>query len=148
MSRICLIVLFLLLQSTLSTAQTGYKDIDAEKYSRSALINIDSDTKTSVYYKDTSICKIRREFIGGTFSSTTIYYLKNGKLAESVYVSLRKPNVYFEEHLYFSNGKLVKWITSDKKKGVPGSKAFTDKENLALHFFETELNEVKDNTKK
>lgn len=147
MFRFCsILILFSLFSNT--KAQTGYKEIDSAKYSKTDILNIDVNTKTQVFYKDSEIRKIRRDFTGSSFSSTTIYYIKDGKLSQAVYASFRKPNVYFDEHLYFTNGKLVKWLTSDKKKGVPGSAAFIDKEKLALHFFEVELNEIKAKVKK
>ncbi|HWY10178.1 MAG TPA: hypothetical protein VN026_02580 [Bacteroidia bacterium] len=143
-----LYILILFSVLSISKAQTGYKDLDTAKYSKTDILNTDANTKTKVFYKNVEISKIQRDFVGGSFSSTTIYYIKDGKLSQSVYASLRKPNAYFEEHLYFSNGKLVKWITSDNKKGVPGSVAFTDKEKLSLHFFEVEFSEVKTKIKK
>ena len=148
MLRFCtILILFAVLSS--AKAQTGYKEIDSVKYSKTEILNtVAADTKTQVYLKDGEIRKIRRDFTGSSFSSTTIYYIKDGKLSQAVFVSLRKPNMYFDEHLYYANGKLVNWLTSDNKKGVPGTIAFTDKEKLSLHFFEVEFNEIKTKVKK
>ncbi len=148
MLRSHFIFLFYIALSGVVTAQTGYKDTDTEKYTKINIFKKTADTQTKIFYKDTAICKIQCEFIGSTFSSTTIYYITNGKLTQSVYVSLRSHHYYYEERLYFTNDKLVKWENSDKLAGVPGSLPFTDKEKLALHFFEVELNEIKNKVKK
>lgn len=147
MSRFCFFVLISFLPQIIF-AQSGYKEKDTSKYSKTEILTINADTKTKVYYKNAEICKIQRDFIGSTFSSTTIYYIKDGQLSHSVYASLRKPNTYYEEHLYFENGKLIKWVNSDKKKGVPGSNVFIVKEKLTFKFFEEELIEVRSRSKK
>ena len=142
MPRFYFIFFFYIALAGVIKAQTGYKDVDAEKYTKINTFKNTADTQTKIYYKDTAILKIQCEFIGSTFSSTTIYYIRDRKLSQCVYVSLRN-HYYYEEHLYFTNDKLVKWVNSDKQAGIPGSVPFTNKEKLALHFFEVELNEVK-----
>lgn len=125
------------------TAQTGYHDFDATKYSKIDLVNNASGFKTKVYYKNDTICKIAREFIGSSFSSTTIWYIKDGKLTHGIFVSLRDKKKYFEEHTYFLNGKMIRWINSVDKELDPALKVFSDKEKLALKFFEGDLAEAK-----
>ena len=143
MSRIYLIVLFFLLRSQITTAQTGYKEVDTLKYTKSEIITNINGFKTVVYYRGSSIRKITREFIGSSFSSTTIYYILNDKLIHNIYASLRSPNVYYEEHMYFNNGEMYKWENSKDKEINPFKDAFLEKEKLALNFFEVDLKEAK-----
>ena len=143
MPRFALIVLFLFLRYQITTAQTGYHDFDATKYSKIDLVSNASGFKTKVYYKNDTICKIAREFAGSSFSSTTIWYIKDGKLTHGIFVSLRDKKKYFEEHTYFLNNKMIRWINSVDKELDPALKVFGDKEKLALKFFEDDLNEVR-----
>ncbi len=143
MSRICLIVLLFLLRSQITIAQTGYKEIDTVKYTKSDIITNVNGFKTVVYYKGSSIRKITREFIGSSFSSTTIYYIINDKLTHNTYASLRQPNAYFEEHMYFSNGKMIKWENTKDKEVSSALQVFSNKESLVLKFFEDDLKEAK-----
>ncbi len=143
MPRFVLIVLFLFLRSQIAFAQTGYKEVDPVKYTKSEIITNVNGFKTVVFYKNDSIRKITREFIGGSFSSTTIYYLINDKLVHNVYVSLRKPNEYYEEHMYFNNGTMYKWENTRDKEVNPFKQVFEEKEKLALNFFEVDLKEAK-----
>jgi hypothetical protein len=135
-------VLFILLSGVI-TAQTGYHDFDATKYTKTDLVKNSTGLKIRAYYKHDTLCKISREFIGGSFSSTTIYYLKDGKLLHSIFVSLRDKKKYFEEHTYFADGQMVRWINSVDKELDPALKIFVDKEKLVLKFFEADLAEVK-----
>ena len=125
------------------SAQTGYHDFDATKYTKIDLVSNASGFKTKVYYKNDTICKIAREFAGSSFSSTTIWYIKDGKLTHGIFVSLRDKKKYFEEHTYFLNGKMIRWINSVDKELDPALKVFGDKEKLALKFFEDDLAEVR-----
>lgn len=143
MLRIVLIALFLSLRYQITTAQTGYKETDTLKYSKTKVVINSINFKTVAYYKGNSIRKITREFIGSGFSSTTIYYIKNDSLTESVYVSLRTPKVYFEEHTYFVNNKMIKWENTNDKIIDPSLPVFSDKEKLVLKFFEDDLKEAK-----
>jgi hypothetical protein len=139
-----LIVLALFLLSQTTPAQTGYKEIDSLKYDKSELITDHDGFKTFVYYKDNSIRKIIREFTNGKFSDITIYYIKDGQLIRNVYASLRVPQKYFEEHMYFNtNGKMYKWINTRDKEVNPFETAFEDKEKLVLKFFNDDLKEAK-----
>jgi len=143
MPRFALIVLFLFLRYQITTAQTGYKEADTVKYTKNVIVTNSINFKTTAYYQGNSIRKIIREFIGSGFSSTTIYYINNGQLAEAVYVSLRQPKVYFEEHNYFVNNKMTKWENTDNKIGDSASDVFSDKEKLVLKFFEDDFKEAK-----
>lgn len=143
MPHFCLIVFVLLLQSQIVFAQTGYKDPDTVKYTSSKIITASINFKTIVYYKDNSIRKITREFIGSGFNSTTIYYIKDDQLKESVYVSVRTPDVYFEEHAYFNAQKMIRWENTTDKVVDSTQAAFPDKEKLVLKFFGDDLKEAK-----
>ena len=110
---------------------------------KSEIITNINGFKTVVYYRGSSIRKITREFIGSSFSSTTIYYILNDKLIHNIYASLRSPNVYYEEHMYFNNGEMYKWENSKDKEINPFKDAFLEKEKLALNFFEVDLKEAK-----
>lgn len=142
MRNFCLIVLFILLSNT-TPAQTGYKDKDTVKYTKTVIVTNSINFKTLAYYKGDEIRKITREFIGSGFSSTTIYYISNGLLTESVYVALRQPKGYFEEHNYFVNNKMVKWENTDDQIIDSTLSVFSDKEKLTLKFFEDDLKEAK-----
>jgi hypothetical protein len=143
MLRYCLIALVFLLRYQISTAQTGYKEVDSVKYSKSEIITNVNGFKTVVFYKDNSIRKITREFIGTSFSSTTIYYLINDKLVHNVFVSLRKPSEYYEEHMYFNNGTMYKWENNRDKEVNPFKQVFEEKEKLVMKFFEDDLKEAR-----
>lgn len=143
MPRLAIIVLFLLLRYQTTSAQTGYKEVDTVKYTKSTIITNANGFKTIVFYKESSIRKIIREFIGASFSSTTIYYIVNDMLIHNAYASLRKPSVYFEEHMYFTNGKMTKWENTKDKEVNPSQEAYSEKEKLALKFFEDDLKEAK-----
>lgn len=143
MPHFCLIVLVLLLRSQIAFAQTGYKDVDTVKYTKNDVITNANGFKTIVFYKENVIRKITREFIGSGFSSITIYYIQNDQLLHNAYASMRKPYVYTEEHMYFSNGKMTKWIDTKNKDVDPSLEIFTEKEKLALKFFEDDMREAK-----
>ena len=143
MPQFALIVLVLLLRLQVTLAQTGYKEVDSVKYTKSEIITNVNGFKTVVYYKDNSIRKITREFMGSSFSSTTIYYIKNDELIHNIFVSLRKPSDYFEEHMYFANKKMTKWYNTKNKDVDWDQDAFSIKEKLALNFFEVDLKEAK-----
>jgi hypothetical protein len=143
MPRFCLIVLVLLLRFQISFAQTGYKDVDTVKYTHSSVITNSPNFKTVVYYKNNAIGKITREFIGNGFSSTTIYLIKEDQLTKMTYVSLRSPKIYFEEHAYFENKKMLKWENTTDKIVDSARTVFSDKEKLVLKFFEDDLKEAK-----
>ncbi len=143
MPRFFFIVLFLFLRYQIFTAQTGYKETDTVKYTKNVIVTNSINFKTVAYYQGNSIRKIIREFIGNGFSSTTIYYIKDGLLTQAVYVSLRQPKVYFEEHNYFVNNKMTRWENTDEKIADSTSTVFSDKEKLVLKFFEDDLKEAK-----
>jgi hypothetical protein len=144
MPRFVLIVLFFLLRSQASTAQTGYKETDSLKYDKSQLITNHNGFKTTVYYKDNSIRKIIREFTDGRFSNITIYHVKNDQLTYNIYASLRVPQKYFEEHMYFNdNGKMYKWTNTRDKEVNPFTDEFETKEKLVLKFFNDDLKDAK-----
>lgn len=143
MPRFCFIVLFLFLRLQITLAQTGYKEVDTVKYSKSEIITNVNGFKTVVFYKDNSIRKITREFIGTSFSSTTIYYIVNDELIHNVFVSKRGPYDYFEEHMYFANKKMTKWYNTKNKDVNWDQQAYSDKEKLALNFYEVDLKEAK-----
>ena len=143
MLRPALIILFILLWPLVNPAQTGYKETDSVKYTKSEIITNVNGFKTVTYYKGNNIRKIIREFTGTGFSSTTIYYIINDKLVHNVFVSLRSPNVYYEEHMYFNNGEMYKWVNSKDKEVNPFKDVFLEKEKLALNFFEVDLKEAK-----
>ncbi|MBK7667846.1 MAG: hypothetical protein IPJ32_11210 [Sphingobacteriaceae bacterium] len=134
MPRFCFIVLFIFLRLQITLAQTGYKEVDPVKYTKSEIITNVNGFKTVVFYKNDSIRKIKREFVGGSFSSTTIYYLINDKLVHNVFVSLRKPSEYYEEHMYFNNGTMYKWENTRDKEVNPFKQVFEEKKNLLLTF--------------
>lgn len=142
MRNFCLIVLFILL-SHITPAQTGYKEKDTVKYTKTVTVTNSINFKTFAYYKGDEIRKITREFIGSGFSSTTIYYISNGLLTESVYVAVRQPKGYFEEHNYFVNNKMMKWENTDDQIIDSTHAAFPDKEKLILKFFADDLKEAK-----
>lgn len=143
MPHFYLIVLALLLHSQIAFAQTGYKDLDTVKYTKNSIITNSPNFKTVVYYKGNAIGKITREFIGSGFSSTTIYLIKEDQLKEMTYISLRTPKMYFEEHAYFENKKMMKWENTIDKIVDSSRAAFSDKEKLVLKFFEDDLKEAK-----
>jgi hypothetical protein len=144
MPRFALIVLLFLLRYQITTAQTGYKETDSIKYTRSDVITNHDGFKTTVYYKDNSIRKIIREFTDGRFSDVTIYYIQNDRLIQNVYVSLRSPKIYFEEHMYFNEkGKMYKWTNTRDNEVNPFHEAFEDKEKLVNKFFTDDLKEAK-----
>lgn len=143
MPRYFFIALIFLLRYQVTTAQTGYKETDTLKYDKSEIITNKDGFKTVVYYKDNSIGKIIREFTNGKFSSVTIYYLKADQLIHNIYASIRVPQQYFEEHMYFENGKMTKWTNTKDKEVNPEETAFTDKEKLVLKFFADDLKEAK-----
>lgn len=143
MPRFVLIVLFFLLRYQATTAQTGYKEVDTVSYTKSVTVTNSVNFKTFAYYKGNEIRKIKREFIGNGFSSTTIYYILNDSLKEAVYVSLRSPKNYFEEHNYFVNNKMVKWENTTDKNVDSTLTVFSDKEKLTLKFFADDLKEAK-----
>ena len=143
MRNFCLIVLFFSLLSHKTPAQTGYKEIDTVKYTKTVTVTNSINFKTFAYYQGNEIRKILREFIGAGFSSTTIYYISNGLLNEAVYVSLRQPKAYFEEHNYFVNDKMVKWENTDDKIVDSTLAVYSDKEKLILKFFADDLKEAK-----
>lgn len=143
MPRFSVIALFLLLRYQTSTAQTGYKETDTLKYTISEIITNVNGFKTTVFYKGNDIRKITREFTGSSFSSTTIYYITNDQLIHNVFVSKRGANDYFEEHMYFANGKMTKWYNTKNKDVKWDQEAFDVKEKLALHYFEVDLKEAK-----
>ncbi len=138
-----LIVLVFILLSQTTAAQTGYKENDTTKYTKTVTVTNSINFKTYAYYVGNDIRKISREFIGAGFSSTTIYYISNGLLTESVYVSLRDKKNYFEEHNYFVNNKMVKWENTDDKIIDSTQAAYPDKEKLILKFFEDDLKDAK-----
>lgn len=143
MPRFSFIVLCLFLRYQITTAQTGYKETDTVKYTKNVIVTNSINFKTVAYYQGNSIRKIIREFIGSGFSSTTIYYINNGQLTEAVYVSLRNPKQYFEEHSYFVNNKMTKWENTDDKIVDSTLTVYSDKEKLVLKFFEDDLKEAK-----
>ncbi len=124
-------------------AQTGYKEADTVKYTKSEIITNINGFKTVVFYKNNAIRKITREFIGTSFSSTTIYYIVNDQLLHNVYASKRSPNVYFEEHMYFADKKMTKWYNTTNKDVKWDQEAYSIKEKLALNYFEVDLKEAK-----
>lgn len=138
-----MIVLVFILRYQITTAQTGYKETDTVKYTRNVVITNSINFKTVAYYQANSIRKIIREFIGNGFSSSTIYYIQNDLLLESVYVSLRQGNEYFEEHTYFLSNKMTKWENSTDKIVDSTLVVYSDKEKLVLKFFEDDLKEAK-----
>lgn len=144
MQQLVLILLLVLLQHQRGTAQTGYKEIDSLKYDRSEVVTKHDGFKTTVYYKDNSIRKVIREFTDGRFSDIMIYYLMNDQLVQNVYASLRVPQNYFEEHMYFNEkGKMYKWTNTRDKEVNPFFDEFETKEKLVLKFFHDDLKEVK-----
>lgn len=143
MPHFCIIILVFLLQSQITFAQTGYKDPDTVKYTSNKIVTANINFKTIVYYKNNSIRKIMREFTGSGFNSTTIYYIKDDQLKESVYVSVRSHNDYFEEHAYFDNQKMIRWENTTDKVVDSTQAAFPDKEKLVLKFFYDDLKEAK-----
>lgn len=143
MRNFCLIVLVFFLLSHSVPAQTGYKETDSLQYDRSEIITNHDGFKTVVYYTENSIRKVIREFTSGKFSDITIYYLKNDRLTNAVYASLREPQKYYEEHMYFENGKMYKWTNTRDKEVNPFVEAFEDKEKLVLKFFNDDLKEAK-----
>lgn len=142
MPHFFLIVLFFLLRSQIALAQTGYKEVDTLKYTKSEIITNINGFKTVVFYKNDSVRKITREFIGTSFSSTTIYYIVNDALVHNVFVS-KRPNDYFEEHMYFADKKMTKWYNTKNKDVNWDQEAYSVKEKLALNFFEVDLKEAK-----
>ena len=136
-------VFIFLLGSQIAFAQTGYKDPDTVKYNKRSVITNSTNFKTVIHYTNNAIGKITRDFNGSGFSSTTIYLINEDQLTEMTYVSLRSPNVYFEEHAYFENKKMIRWENTNDKVVDSTRTEFRDKEKLILKFFGDDLREAK-----